>query len=77
MTVPGDADGTPDTPAHMLVLCTPGGFERYHIEGGTPAVDDSIPASFDPAQLEILRALHHKYEEEHVGPPLKPRSERG
>jgi mannose-6-phosphate isomerase-like protein (cupin superfamily) len=65
-----------DTPARMLVLCTPGGFEGYHIEGGTPAVDDNIPASFDPAQLDILRALHHKYEEEHVGPPIKPRGER-
>jgi mannose-6-phosphate isomerase-like protein (cupin superfamily) len=66
-----------DTPAHMLVLCTPGGFEGFHIEGGTPAVDDSIPASFDPAQLEVLRALQHRYNEEHVGPPLKPRAERG
>jgi mannose-6-phosphate isomerase-like protein (cupin superfamily) len=66
-----------DTPARMLVLCTPGGFERYHIEGGTPALDDSIPASFDPAQLEILRALQDKYADEHVGPPLKPRAERG
>jgi mannose-6-phosphate isomerase-like protein (cupin superfamily) len=66
-----------DTPAHMLVLCTPGGFEGFHIEGGTPAVDDSIPASFDPAQLEVLRALQHRYNEEHVGPPLKPRADRG
>jgi len=66
-----------DTHAHMLVLCTPGGFEGFHIEGGTPAVDDSIPASFDPAQLEVLRGLQHKYNEEHVGPPLKPRADRG
>jgi hypothetical protein len=31
----------------------------------------------DPAQLEFLRALHHKYDDEHVGPPLKIRAERG
>src|ERR1700736_5820765 len=56
-----------DTPARMLVLCTPGGFERFHLEGGTPAVDESIPVSFDPAQLDVVRALQHKYDEEHVG----------
>jgi hypothetical protein len=61
----------------MLVLCTPGGFEGFHIDGGTPAVDDNIPVSFDPAHLEVLRGLQHKYDEEHVGPPLKPRAERG
>ena len=66
-----------DMPARMLVLCTPGGFEGYHIEGGTLALDDSIPVSFDPAQLEVVRALHPKYGNEHVGPPLKPRAARG
>jgi uncharacterized RmlC-like cupin family protein len=66
-----------DIPARMLVLCTPGGFEGYHIEGGTLALDDSIPVSFDPAQLEVVRALHPKYGNEHVGPPLKPRAARG
>jgi mannose-6-phosphate isomerase-like protein (cupin superfamily) len=65
-----------NAPAHMLVLCTPGGFEGFHIEGGTPAVDESIPTSFDPAHLDVLRSLQHRYDEEHVGPPLKPRAQR-
>jgi hypothetical protein len=46
------------------------------VEGGTPAADDSIPVSFDPAQLEVLRALQQRYDAEHIGPPVKTRTER-
>jgi len=39
------------------------------VEGGRPALDDTIPA-FDPRDLERVRALYPKYHLEEVGPLL-------
>src|SRR5262249_54373892 len=40
-----------EAPARVLVLVQPGGHERFYVEGGRPALDDTIPA-FDPPDLE-------------------------
>ncbi len=58
-------------PARILELVQPGGHERFYVEGGRPALDDSIP-EFDPRDLERARALYPKYGLEDAGPPLPP-----
>ena len=58
-------------PARLLELVQPGGHERFYVEGGRPALDDSVP-EFDPRDLERARALYAKYHLEEVGPPLPP-----
>ena len=58
-------------PARVLVLVQPGGHERFYVEGGRPALDETIPA-FDPRDLERVRSLYAKYRLEEAGPPLRP-----
>jgi quercetin dioxygenase-like cupin family protein len=43
-----------DAPAHMLLLCTPGGFEQFIVELST-----SAPAPPDMAQLMAVAARFH------------------
>ncbi len=56
-------------PARVLELVQPGGHERFYVEGGRPALDDSIP-EFDPRDLERVGALYAKYRLEDAGPPV-------
>lgn len=58
-------------PGRVLELVQPGGHERFYVEGGRPALDDSIPV-FDPADLARVSALYAKYHLEDAGPPLQP-----
>ena len=58
-------------PARLLELVQPGGHEGFYLEGGRPALDDTIP-EFDPRDLERVRALYAKYGLEDAGPPLPP-----
>jgi len=60
-----------DMPARMLEMITPGEHARFYVEGGRPALDDSIP-EFDPRDLEQVHSLYAKYQLEDVGPPLAP-----
>jgi mannose-6-phosphate isomerase-like protein (cupin superfamily) len=58
-----------DEPARMLTMIFPGGFEQFFVDGGHPALDDTIPA-LDPADFETINALNAEYGVENVGPPL-------
>jgi quercetin dioxygenase-like cupin family protein len=58
-----------DGPARMLTMILPGGFEQFFVDGGHPALDDTIPA-LDPADFETINALNPEYGVENVGPPL-------
>jgi len=58
-------------PARGLELVVPGGHERFYVEGGRPALDDSIP-EIDPRDFERVGALYAKYRLEDAGPPLQP-----
>ncbi len=58
-------------PAHLLELVQPGGHENFYLEGGRPALDDTIP-EFNPRDLERVHALYAKYRLEDAGPPLPP-----
>jgi mannose-6-phosphate isomerase-like protein (cupin superfamily) len=57
-------------PARVLELVQPGGHERFYVEGGRPALDDSIP-EIDPRDFERIGALLAKYRLEEAGPPLQ------
>lgn len=58
-------------PARGLLMVQPGGHERFYVEGGRPALDDSIP-ELDPRDFERVGALYPKYGLEDAGPPLLP-----
>jgi mannose-6-phosphate isomerase-like protein (cupin superfamily) len=60
-----------DTPARVLELITPGEHAQFYVEGGHPALDDSIP-EFDPRDLDRVHGLYAKYQLEDVGAPLAP-----
>jgi mannose-6-phosphate isomerase-like protein (cupin superfamily) len=60
-----------DTPARLIEMITPGDHAQFYIEGGQPALDDSIP-EFDPRDLDRVHELYAKYQLEDVGPPLGP-----
>jgi mannose-6-phosphate isomerase-like protein (cupin superfamily) len=58
--------------ARMLTLLTPGGGERFFVEGGRTPEGPGLPppGSFDVAKLKQLSPL---YANEILGPPLQPR----
>lgn len=56
-------------PMHCLELVVPGGVEGFHVEGGRPATDGSIPV-IDPRDFERVGALYPTYGLEDAGPPL-------
>ena len=54
------------TPARWLTLATPGGLEKFFIEAGTPALDESLSAQpLDPRKLNAVGA---QYGQEILGP---------
>jgi quercetin dioxygenase-like cupin family protein len=58
-----------DEPAHMLTLLTPGGSERFFVEGGRPPEGPGLPPS-GPPDIEKLARVAPEYGLEIVGPPL-------
>lgn len=63
-----------DTPAHVLTLLSPGGGERFFVDGGRPAEGPGLPP--EPViDIPKLQSLGPVYENEIVGPPLAPRSQ--
>jgi mannose-6-phosphate isomerase-like protein (cupin superfamily) len=59
-----------NTPGRMIVLLTPGGFERLWEELGEPATQLTIPLPVDPGVIGKLIALAPKY---HLLIPPPPR----
>ncbi len=55
--------------ARMLVLVTPGGFERMFAEGGVPAADGQTPPPVD-YDAEAARAIAERFGFDVVGPQL-------
>jgi hypothetical protein len=60
-----------DTPARLLSICVPGGFERYFVDAGRPPEHDGLPP-FGPPDVALLRRVGDEYGLEIVGPPLAP-----
>lgn len=63
-----------DAPARILELALPGGFERFHIEGGRPAEGPGLPAPAPP-DIAMLDQLAARYGTRHIGPPIEPASQ--
>ena len=62
-----------EAPAHVLTLLTPGGCERFFVDGGRPAEHEGLPPAVPP-DTEKLRPVAAEYDSEFVGPPLQPRA---
>jgi mannose-6-phosphate isomerase-like protein (cupin superfamily) len=60
-----------DEDAHMLTLLSPGGGERFFVEGGRPPEGPGLPPP-GPPDVEKLKSLGPVYGNEIVGPPLQP-----
>lgn len=62
-----------DSPARLLSICSPGGFEEFFAAAGRPAEDDGLPPQ-GPQDLERLQRVAKEFGLEFVGPPLAPRA---
>lgn len=60
-----------DDDAHMLTLLSPGGGERFFVEGGRPPEGPGLPPP-GPPDIAKLRQLAPRFGNEIVGPPLTP-----
>jgi mannose-6-phosphate isomerase-like protein (cupin superfamily) len=58
-----------DTPARLLSLSVPGGFERFFAAAGEPAEHDGLPAQAPP-DVARLKEVGERFGLEFVGPPL-------
>jgi hypothetical protein len=58
-----------ETPARILESTLPGGFERFHVEGGRPAEGTGLPPPARP-DIETLVRLAASYGVRQVGPPM-------
>jgi quercetin dioxygenase-like cupin family protein len=58
---------TGDTPARMLLLATPAGFDQFVLALGEPAPGDGFPPS-GPPDMEKLMALAARHNIEILGP---------
>jgi quercetin dioxygenase-like cupin family protein len=61
-----------DSPARVLNLLSPAGFERFFEQDGVAAPEYALPPDSGPVNLEHLRALAAHYECAIIGPPLAP-----
>lgn len=64
-----------ETPAHVLTLLTPGGGERFFVDGGRPAEGPGLPPP-GPPDIEKLKRVAPLYGDEIIGPPLTVRGAR-
>jgi quercetin dioxygenase-like cupin family protein len=60
-----------DAPARLLTLLTPGGSERFFVDGGRPPETEGLPPA-GPPDIEKLRRVAANYGNEIVGPPMRP-----
>ena len=58
-----------DEDAHMLTLLSPGGGERFFVEGGRPPERPGLPPP-GPPDIAKLQQLAPRYGNEILGPPL-------
>jgi len=61
-----------DAPARVLTLLTPGGGERFFVDGGRTPEGPGLPPA-GPPDVDLLRRVSADYGAEIVGPPLAPR----
>jgi quercetin dioxygenase-like cupin family protein len=61
-----------DEQAHLLTLLSPGGGERFFVEGGRTPEGPGLPPP-GPPDIAKLRDLAPRYGNEIIGPPLTPR----
>ena len=63
-----------DETVHLLTLLTPGGGERFFVDGGRPPEGPGLPPP-GPPDIETLRHAAEAYGMEILGPPLAPGAE--
>ncbi|HET7574876.1 MAG TPA: quercetin 2,3-dioxygenase [Solirubrobacterales bacterium] len=59
-----------DRDAHVLTLMTPGGGERFFLDGGRPPEGPGLPPP-GPPDVERMQRAAARYESEILGPPLR------
>lgn len=62
------------SPARILSICTPGGFEQYFVAAGRPAEHPELPPA-GPVDVGLLARVGVAFGLEVLGPPMAPRSE--
>jgi quercetin dioxygenase-like cupin family protein len=50
-----------DRPARVLIVFTPGGFDRFFFEAGLPVVEDEAAPPLGPAEIERSREAAIRY----------------
>jgi mannose-6-phosphate isomerase-like protein (cupin superfamily) len=60
-----------DTPARLLSVCVPGGFEEFFVAAGQPAEHEGLPPQ-GPPDVERLQRVGSDFGLAFVGPPLQP-----
>jgi mannose-6-phosphate isomerase-like protein (cupin superfamily) len=60
-----------DTPARLLSICSPGGFEQYFVAAGRPAERAGLPPA-GPVDVGLLARIGQDFGLEIVGPPMAP-----
>jgi hypothetical protein len=58
-------------PTRVLVLASPGGFERFAVELGQPASSDERPTTLGMPHPDVLGPVATRYGIEVVGPPRR------
>ena len=61
-----------DTPARVLTLISPGGGERFFVDGGRVPEHEGLPPA-GPPDIDRLRAAAELHGSEIIGPPMAPR----
>lgn len=60
-------------PAHLLTLVSPGGAERFFVEGGREPAGEGLPPA-GPPDIERMQRAAVEFGMEIVGPPLQRRA---
>jgi quercetin dioxygenase-like cupin family protein len=63
-----------DRPARVLTLMSPGGGERFFVDGGRAPESEGLPPA-GPPDIERMQRAAAVYESEIVGPPIQPRAQ--
>ena len=58
------------------MLLTPGGGERFFVEGGRPPEGPGLPPP-GPLDIEKLKQASARFGSEIIGPPLRPGAAQG